>query len=383
MATCFLFAQFFTDEDCLSLRVDDQGQLDAPLERRTFDAIRALQFGARTIVVLPTENTSLHYVELPWLSDSKARAALPYALEEQVAQQVTDLHIAFDQVHYHHKHYLVVVIDKAFLQDLMHRLTAVSVSFDIITLDWFALNAEEAVAGETSLVIHDDLFKGSLSAQPAGLYLSRRLAASPILTFHDSALAFKSLPATQAVNESFYEWIAQRLLKAKPMNLCQGELCHNTQQELNAWWYRVAAILTGILFVSFLVVNGVVLHYLTNKIADVDQKIAVIYREFFPHATQIISPQFRVGQLLKAGQMGQDKALWLLQDRLATALGQEAFTIEQMHYQNQMLAVTLIANDFAAMDELEHRLQQAGVKVTQTQAASHEQRVTATLELRL
>jgi len=383
MATCFLFAQHFTDTYCLSLRINALGQLDAPLEQRTFDAIRTLQNKARTIVVLPTENSSLHQVELPWLSDNKARASLPYALEEQVAQDVTTLHVAFDQKHYHNKHYLVVVIDKAFLQNLMNRLDAASLGFDTITLDWFALNGQEAVVSETSLLIHDDVFTGALSAESARIYLANRLATSPILIFNDSASEFKSIPFSQIVDSSFYEWTAQSLLKAKPMNLCQGGLQHNTKQEMNARWYQATAVLAGLWIVSFFVVNAFIWYYLTNKIVGLDQKIAVIYHEFFPHARQVISPKFRVGQLLKEGHTGQDKALWQLEDTLATAIAQGEFTIEQLRYQNQTLAVTLIAKDFAALDGLQLRLQQAGVKVKQTQASSHEQQVTATLELRL
>ncbi len=383
MATCFLFAQHFTDESCLSLRINALGQLDAPLEQRTFDAIRMLQVKARTIVVLSTENSGLHQVELPWLSDNKARASLPYALEEQVAQDVTSLHVAFDQKHYQNKHYLVVVIDKVFLQNLMNRLDAASLRCDTITLDWFALNADETVVSETSLLIHDDVFEGALSAEPADIYLANRLSISPILIFNDSAAVLKSFPLTQAVDSSYYEWIAQRLLKTKPMNLCQGELQHNTKQEMNARWYQATAVLAGLLVVSFFIINGFVLHHLTNKIVSLDQKIAVIYREFFPHARQVISPKFRVGHLLKEGHTGQDKALWQLEDTLATAIAQGEYTIEQLSYQNQTLAVTLIAKDFAALDGLQLRLQQAGVKVKQTQASSHEQQVNAILELRL
>lgn len=383
MATCYLFAQHFTEEHCLGLRLDDQGQIDAPLERRTLEAFRTLQFNARTIIVLPTENGSLHQVDLPWLSDSKARAALPYALEEQMAQHVTTVHIAFDQAHYQHQHYLVVVIDRVFLQNLMDRLDSASIGFDTMTLDWFALSEGEAVISETSLLVHDDQFNGALSAEPAGIYLARRLASSSILIFNDSAPALKSPPASQVVNASFYEWTAQRLLKAKPMNLCQGELRHNTRQEVNTRWYQATIALTGIWFASFLLVHIFILHHLTTKIADLDQKIKVIYHDFFPHASQVISPKFRVEQLLKAGRTGQDKALWQLEDTLAKAIVNGTFTIEQLRYQNQTLAVTLIASDFAALDELQLRLQQAGVKVTQAQAASHEQQVTATLELRL
>ena len=105
MATCFLFAQHFNDESCLSLRLNEQGQLDAPLERRTVDALKALQVKARTMVVLPTESSSLHQVELPWLAERKAREALPYALEEQVAQQLTSVHVAFDKPHYKNNQY--------------------------------------------------------------------------------------------------------------------------------------------------------------------------------------------------------------------------------------------------------------------------------------
>lgn len=382
MATCFLFAQHFTGEYCLSLRLDDQGQLDAPLERRTFDAFRILQANARTLIVLPTENTSLHQIELPWLNENKARAALPYALEEQVAQQVSTLHIAFDQQHYQNKQYLIVVIDKAFLQNLITRLDAASLRFDAITLDWFALNADEAVASETSLLIHDSLFQGALSAEPAMIYLANPMASSP-LVFNDSAPEFKSLPSSPVVNASFYEWVAQALFKNHVMNLCQGEFRHNSTQEKNARWYQAAAALAGLWLVSFLVMHFFILHQLTTKHADIDQKIAVIYREFFPDARQVISPRFRVGQLLKMGTAGQDSVLWQLNDMLATAIAPGGVTIEQLRYQNQMLAVTLIATDFAALDELQLRLQQAGVKVTQTQASSHEQQVTATLELRL
>jgi len=89
-----------------------------------------------------------------------------------------------------------------------------------------------------------------------------------------------------------------------------------------------------------------------------------------------------VRQLLKDGQNGQDKALWQLESTLATAVTQGELTIEQLRYQHQILSVTLIAKDFAALDALQLRLQQAGVKVTQAQASSQDQHVTATLELR-
>ena len=383
MATCFLFAQHFNDESCLSLRLNEQGQLDAPLERRTVDALKALQVKARTMVVLPTESSSLHQVELPWLAERKAREALPYALEEQVAQQLTSVHVAFDKPHYKNNQYLAVVIDKAYLLDLMTRLDALALDFDVITLDWFALHSEEVCVSDTSLLIHDNAFKGALSPSLAPMYVSEL----PILMFSDSALELKNEACTP-VDGSFYKWTAQRLLAGMPMNLCQGDLQHNTRQDKTIRWYQAAAALAGIWLASFLVLHAVMLHQLTNKLTELDEQIAVVYHEFFPDARQVISPRFRVGQLLKSGSGQHSEAIWPLLDKLALGVGRGEYGFEQWRYQNQSLAVTLLAKDFAALEVLQRGLQQAGVKVKQNQAsshpdASHEQQVIATLELTL
>ncbi len=367
MLTCFLFAQTLTEESCLSLRLDDQGKLDAPLETRTLDAVRELQVNCRTMVVLPTDTSSLHSLELPWLSDRKARAAIPYALEEHIAQSVSSVHVAFDQQYYQNNTYLVVVIDKAFLQNLILRLDEASIAFDAITLDWFALHVDEACVQDNRLLVNDVAFKGVLSGVLADNYLANRSG---------SNLVTMSLG-------SFYEWVAKRLLNTHVLNLCQGELQHQTRDFSNKRWYQLSGALAGLWLVSYLIIHAVISHQLTNKMADLDQKIAVIYREFFPQAHQVISPRFRVEQLLKQGRGGQDHALWPLQDRLAEAMHPDELTINQFHYQNQTLSIILLANDFAALEGLQQRLQQAGVNVTQAQAASHEKHVLATLELRL
>ncbi len=105
VATCFIFTEVLNEDQCLCLRLDPNGQIDAPLALRSTSEVKALQMNARTIVVLPTQSSSLHEVELPLLGERKARAALPYALEEELAQNVTTLHFSFDQKHYKQNRY--------------------------------------------------------------------------------------------------------------------------------------------------------------------------------------------------------------------------------------------------------------------------------------
>ena len=383
MATCFIFAQKFDEEGCLCLLLDQDGRVAAPLAMRTMDDVRALQMNARTILVLPTETSSLHEVELPWLGERKARAAIPYALEEELAQNVSTLHFTFDRQHYQNNRYLVVITDKQFLVDLIAKLDTLNIHFDVMTLDWFALNENEACVTENGLLIRDKLFKGALSGELATLYLNNQERDSHAHLFSDSMPLEQNLNITPNNNLTLV-WIAQRLLKANMMSLCQGELQHGTRQEAGKQWYRACAGLFGALLVSILLMNAVKLHLLNTKNADLDSKIAVIYHEFFPNSSQVISPKFRIEQLLK-GELanGEASSLWILLDKFAQAFKASQFTIEQFRYQGRTLSVTLVGNNFAELESLQLRLQKANVSVTQSQASSHENHVVATLELSL
>jgi general secretion pathway protein L len=167
------------------------------------------------------------------------------------------------------------------------------------------------------------------------------------------------------------------------MNLCQGDLQHDNRQQSNQFWYRICAVLSGVMLVSVLLFKLAYLHALTTKTTDIDKKIAVIYHQFFPEAKQVISPKFRIGQLLSVGAShNKASVLWVLLDKLAQSY-KDSSSIEQFHFQNQVLSVTLVSPNFAALEKLQQQLQQLNVKVTQAQAASHDGKVKAILELSL
>ncbi|ETO93772.1 type II secretion system protein GspL [Legionella oakridgensis] len=383
MGTCFIFAKQISHEQLLSLRLDDKNEVDAPLLLRSANELHLLQANHRTVVVLPTEVCSLHQLELPWLNERKARAAIPFALEEQLAQNVATLHFAFDRAHYQNHRYLVAVIDKQYLANLIHELGVLNLAFDMITLEWFALQAQEACVSQTSFLAYNETFQGALSLDLAKIYLAERSTELTFYVFQDSAADLSDLFFPSRIDSSFYGWVAQRLQHTKPINLCQGEFQQSKSQQSIRFWYFLSAALAGIWLISLLVVNAIHLYWLNKKNAELDQQIAVLYREFFPEAKQIISPRFRIGQLLKSDMNHTDSALWLLMDKLAHAFSSGQFVIEQLRFQNQVLSVTLLSKDFAALEHLQRRLQQTKVKVSQTQASSHEQQVLATLELRL
>lgn len=380
MATCFLFSQYCDDENFLSLRLSQQGQVDAPLLRRTRDEVKTLQQNARTIVVLPGEICSMHSLELPWLNDRKARAAIPYALEEHVAQNVANLHFSFDRHHYQNGRYLIVAVDKQYLQDLIARLDRHQVQFDEITLDWFALKPGEACVGETSLLVNDKMYTGALSLELAPIYLNQQAHFSHILVFPDSA-PLSHFSEFTSVNCLSQVWIAQQLLNGNRLNLCQGEFKHDVKQDSNRRWYYASAILFGIWLVSLLGINAMNLYGLTMQINRIDQQIAKIYHVFFPTAQQVVSPRFRISQLLKNNSYQQDEVLWNLLSQISKTFKNDPYTILHFRFQNQAVVVTIQCRDFAMLEEIEASLKKTKLKVRQIEAATTAQRVVATLEL--
>lgn len=384
MATSFLFVEHSDETGGLCLRLEREGEVGAPLAHRTYADLLSMQEGSRLVVVVSAVHCGLHEVELPWLSDRKARLAIPFALEEHLVQPLPSLHFAFDSAHHQQNRYLVAVIDKAYLVDLISRLDDAGIAFDEITVDWFALRSGENAITPTTVLANVEAFKGALSGDLATRYLETLSEADPVLSFTDSLTNWIQ-PTYASIDDSFFVWAAKRLQCAARLNLCQGELARAQHQDgFNRHWALVCAALAGGWFCLVLLVNAINVIRLNHQLAGVDADIAVLYRQFFPEATQVISPKFRISQLLKAGHTSQDAALlWRLLDAFEKAMVAGEVTVEQLEYKNKQLAVTLKGRDFGALDGLAERLKKAHVKVSQTQAVSHESHVTATLELRV
>ncbi|KTD04258.1 type II secretion system protein GspL [Fluoribacter gormanii] len=378
MDILFLFTKHLDEAGCFCLKLSEGGALIAPPAQRSFAEIKSLQIECKTLVIETCEHVSLLDLELSWLPERKARVAIPYALEEKLAQPVDELHFAFDKERYQNNQYLVTVISKQRIRYLMQLFNEQSIEFFAITVDWFALEPQELCVSETSLLIYTEDFKGALSGELADIYLKNHPQYHPLL-FADSAIQVDtSSPKNQ---ETSYTWIAQRIFSAKIMNLCQGEMQHGNKSDLIKKGYQLASLLFCIWLISLLVVNGIKLHLLNKQTEKIDEQTAVIYHEFFPDAKQIISPKFRITQLLKSNNPEEQNRFWFLLNQLAKVMKNDRNTVEQLRYQNKTLSVTIISMDFASLEELENELKKLQLKVKQTQASTREQQVAATLEL--
>lgn len=282
---------------------------------------------------------------------------------------------------------MVVVGDKAYLAELVAKLDEHEINFDIMTLDWFALNKYEVAVLDSSLLINDDHFQGALSTDLADFYLNQLRTIEAEHFFHvftDSSSSLLIIKNSKPIDnkEVSFIWLARRLQRAKIINLCQGELEHEGSKNVTRRWSQAAVVMSLIWFLSLLGSNAIRLYYLNKDTAVVDTQIATIYHQFFPKAQQVISPKFRISQLLKANQSSTDTSFWVLLNALAKASKNTTMNFEQIRFQNQTLLVTLTTKNFEELEDLQTHLQKT-IKVRQTQASTENEKVVGTLELSL
>lgn len=393
--TWFLFVQTRDLTSILSVRLDMQGQIDQPLEMRTVPEIRALQDKARTIVVFPTDWCGLYQIELPILAERKAREAIPFALEDAVAQSVTQMHFAFDKACYQNGRYCVAVIDKQLMSDWMTAFSEIGLNYDQITLDWFALYPGEGCVNPQSILVHAEQFQGALGLDIWEHYPHPWASSVAWQLFPDSAALPESASQPQ---HSFARqiWLAERLYKNKFLNLCQGDFQHATSQMQIKRKYQSIGVIAAAWFLSFIGIHLGLYMMINQKNKEVDQQIAQSYRVFFPGATQIISPKIRVEQLLKQNQLGNNATLWSLLESFSLALThaqaqttpvkshlKTASLMQSLQFQNQVLTVVFHCENFSALEQIESFLQNKQVHVQQISAATETDQVIAKLELSL
>ncbi|OCH96747.1 hypothetical protein A8135_06215 [Legionella jamestowniensis] len=391
MVTCFLFTHELKEDGCLSLCLDEQGQPIAPLAERSFNEIKTVQKNCRTILVLPTQHFSLHRLTLPWVAEKKARAAIPFALEEKLAQNVHLLHFAFDKHYYQNGQYLIVAGDKYYLSGIIEKFDEKEIKFDTATLDWFALDKQEIAILDSCLLVNEDEFEGALSPDLANFYLSKFNTATAgqyeMVAFTNSnqqlISALDSKSEVTTVKEDAYTWLAKRLQNKKVINLCQGGLTRGSGGTATKRWYQIAIAMSVIWLLTLIGSQTIQLYRLNQDTAAIDNQIATIYHQFFPHAQQVISPKFRISQLLKSKQNNTDTSFWLLLNTLAKTFKQNLMDFSQLRFQNQTLLVTLTTTNFEELENLQTQLQKANIKVRQTQASTENEKVVGTLELSL
>jgi general secretion pathway protein L len=384
------------------IRTDPLGH---PLETVLAGELTQLQPFAEDeiLVVIPAQDTLLTQAVLPKLSTYRLQQALPYALEEQVLDELELLHFAAGP-------YLtknaqetpaklpVAIIKKTLLEQGLSLLETANLEPHYLTSAIFTVpfteNQWQILLIENQALVRTGLYSGfsselnnletllALKLQeenteiPAKLVIYHRPQQD--CSFHALALPVEKIVLTP---EQELTLKAQALLHFPYLNLLQVPYQSTRKLKIShknkKVWQAAGLTFTvwlGLLFFSKLG-SLVILSFEHHRLQNI---ITKTYEQHFPEARAVIDPKARLTAKLKKA-LAQNEKSRLFQWLGTLAKTATSIRIQNLSFQNEQLNLEVLASSFASLDEFLLALKSEGIEARQLGATLAGSQVKATV----
>jgi general secretion pathway protein L len=369
--------------------------------------------GARVAVLVPGTEVLLAQVELPAMNRSRLARAVPFVLEEQLADDVENLHVAVGERDVAGR-VANAVVARDTLDAWLARLRAVGLQADVVSPELFGVPRDDTSDGWTLLI---DESRALLRTGPqtglgfdpgslvpvlnacldgAGETLPERLEVTVCAddSFENSPVYrdLAELCAEQEVELSLYladeagdVMLAQSFDEQTAINLLQGDYSRKEQLEKLLRPWRPALILAGLWLVLQFGLLGVEYTRFSTQHSELNEQITTLYRETFPEARKIVDPKVQMEQALqklRGGDGDRSGLLPLLNNAGAVLNDTPGLQLRSLRYSNGKLDVDLRLPDLQALDGLKQTLSgPAGLTVEIVSASSRDGKVESRIAL--
>lgn len=387
---------------------DTQGERPAVIKTGSLAEAAAACEGTRASVLVPASRVFLAAVAMPASNQRRILSAIPYVLEEQLTQDVDELHFCVAKRNAQGKVATAVVAHSQMLQ-WQQQLQALGVQVDLLTSEVFALpyqadtwtllledqTALLRTGQETGLSADSDNIDvvlqltweatGEHKPQRVVVY-DARLQSTSEITLPDSEVEIEQ----HLLHEPAIVVMQQALPAANfSLNLLQGS--YSRKEQLGKLWrpWIPVAALAAVLFVVNVSLNLVESIRMENRAAELQQEIERLYLEAFPGARVqteqgMIESETknRLSQLRGGGGGAQSDFVTLL-----GAVGERfkqtpGLVLERVSYRLGKLDVAITIGDLQALDALKQQLVEGKQLAVEIQSASsREGKVEARLQI--
>lgn len=395
------------------LSIDETGSLATTRQRGPLSLAAAIARTARVIVLAPAGQILLAQPELPPGNAAKLARAVPFALEEQLTEDIDQMFFALGRRRANGRT-PVAGVSRSVMQGWLSELGAagiepVAVYADISlvpenpgqTVLWleqsrltvrrpgalpFAVDltpASEAlvVAG----VIPDPLAEPDDTRLPENvlLYASREdwLAVQPEI----EALAdqFESLKV-QLFPDGPLPWLAQSLPAPDAVNLLQGEFARSSGHGERWRPWRLPALLAAGLLVTHAAAAALQIHRANRESAALDTQIAQLFSQIMPNAPALNPRSQMQSQLDRIRRSGPSAQYFLrsLQTLSAAVASMPKVQVDAFSYREQALDLKLTAPSLGALSQLSQALGSQGLSADIQSSTPVEAGVEAHLQVR-
>ena len=354
----------------------------------------------RVVVLAPAEETTLQTVQIVARNRQQLLKAIPYALEENLSQDVDEIHFSVGR-RLDENRYPVAITGSETMDRWLERLTAAELQPVALIPELLALPLAEdgwslALELDRALVRtgENDGFACDPRSLPVILDLSlqEREEAPSTLRIHRCAGA-DALPESTlsaAIPREEDEVCPMPLLASgldlkQSINLLQGPYQPDSGiRRMLRPWQAAAAVLAAWLVVEIGSAWLDIAH-LSSEEAALASRIDSVYREAFPNSKRVVNPRVQMRQQLKKLQAaggGDSSGFLTLVDAGGKALASEpGIKLESATYRNGRLDMRLSGRDLQSIEGISQRIRKDGFVAEIQSADTSGQTVSARLQV--
>lgn len=383
-------------EDTEWLSVDPAGAPLTARQRGPLDLAAVLARTAKLVVLAPATQVLLAEPELPPGSGVKLARAIPFALEEQLTEDIDQLCFAAGRRQASGRT-PVAVVGRGVLQGWLATLTAAGLDPTAIYADisllpenpgqtvlWLegsrlAVRRPGALPLAVELTpIADALVVAGVIADP----LAEPVDEAPAPRVPESVVLYATRedwarvrPDIEALGDQFASlkvqlladgplpWLAQQLAAHDAVNLLQGEFARTSDYGTGWHRWRTAAMLAGGLLLTHIAAAGLEIHQANRETRALDAQIAQLFAQVMPAETAQDPRRQMEARLERIRHSGPGPQYFLrtLEALSAALSGIPKTTIDALSYREQALDMRVTAPSLAALSQLSQRVGERGL----------------------
>ena len=310
---------------------------------------------------IPGEWISVWQVELPDVARKQVQNILPALLEEELSQDIDELHFAPLKID--RQLAIVAVIHRQYMRNIVDWLQANGIIYATVVPDWMSIpcgymvgNAQrilcridECRGWSSGLTLASSMFRAQLNEQTSPLSLSvvgvELKEVSAWAATDSEGLTVTALPAITTYGEP-------------EGNLLSGPW--RPRVSYRKQWRRWRSIILPalLILVALAVERGVTLWSLSEQVAQSRAQVEKLFLALFPEQKRIVNLSSQVTMALKKYHLQDDDADLLTQlSAIASTMKSASLTDIEMRgltfdQKGQTLHLQLRAADFASFDKL-------------------------------
>lgn len=319
-------------------------------------------------------------VTLPSNALRMLQQVIPNALEDELAQDINDLHFAWPPVKKSGATVTipVAVVAKARMHEWLEALRQADIDCDTMYPDIYMVPQPEPEHAR-SLTLGGQVIVRT--GEHDGFTCDHHLVDTLMETLTDglklTAVEQEDIEVPlSVVAASYHAGLSASGLTAPPINLRQQQFRAARKRSRSGGWhsYRSAAVAAGALVI--VAYASQVVHYwqLNQQLEQLQQAITTTYQSVFPNETRIVNVRTQLSRHLENLGMSGDTSspLELLLYLDGAFQANRDITLELLRYDNQTLRLQVHAANFASLENFRKVANQSGMVIVEQGPVSNQ-----------